>query len=225
MVAAAVALLFVGPAGPVGKPADPEAAEPEGDGRAAFGTAVSRGGARPWSDRADAGLPRAPADARPPSPAQPQPRPGLGWAAVPAPQAGADAALPARSGAGRRIVYSMSRQRVWLVRAGRQVVATYLVSGRLHEPSPGTYRVYSKSRHTRSAVSPDRMEYMVRFAHGRRAAIGFHSIPVRLSTGKPTQSVRQLGQPLSAGCIRQRAQDAAYLWRFAPIGTRVVVTH
>jgi len=37
------------------------------------------------------------------------------------------------------------------------------------------------------------------------------------------QSVSQLGVPQSHGCIRQRRTDAIALWRFAPLGTTVVV--
>jgi lipoprotein-anchoring transpeptidase ErfK/SrfK len=54
--------------------------------------------------------------------------------------------------------------------------------------------------------------------------IGFHSIP-RDYSGHPAQSVDDLGKPLSHGCIRQRLRDAAYLWHFAAVDTRVVVTH
>jgi lipoprotein-anchoring transpeptidase ErfK/SrfK len=66
------------------------------------------------------------------------------------------------------------------------------------------------------------MRYFVRFAHGDRAAIGFHDIPE--ADGRLVQSVAQLGTPLSHGCIRQRRSDARILWRFAPLGTEVVVT-
>ncbi|HET6697892.1 MAG TPA: L,D-transpeptidase, partial [Nocardioidaceae bacterium] len=66
------------------------------------------------------------------------------------------------------------------------------------------------------------MKYMVRFAHGEHAAIGFHDIPIL--DGERVQGFDELGTPQSHGCIRQRRTDAIALWRFAPIGTRVVVT-
>jgi lipoprotein-anchoring transpeptidase ErfK/SrfK len=37
------------------------------------------------------------------------------------------------------------------------------------------------------------------------------------------QSVSQLGQALSGGCVRQATADAQYVWGWAPIGTTVVV--
>jgi lipoprotein-anchoring transpeptidase ErfK/SrfK len=136
------------------------------------------------------------------------------------------AKLPHHSGKGRRVVYSVTHQRVWLVGGKGVVKRTYLVSGRLSQPPPDHYRVYSKSRWTSSTVSAETMQYMVRFTHGARTGtpIGFHSIP-RDYSGHAAQSVHDLGKPLSAGCIRQRLRDAAYLWKFAPVGTKVVVTH
>ncbi len=129
---------------------------------------------------------------------------------------------PANSGAGRRIVYSVEQQRVWWVEANGQVARSYLVSGRAGTPAPGTYRVFSKSRYTTSLNGAARMEFMVRFAWGRTAAIGFHSIPVN-SRGVPLQSEAQLGTYQSAGCVRQAWGDAQGLYNWAPVGTTVVV--
>lgn len=68
------------------------------------------------------------------------------------------------------------------------------------------------------------MEFMVRFARGRRLAIGFHSIPVSRRGGAPIQSESELGRFRSAGCVRQSYADAARMWEFAGVGTPVVVT-
>lgn len=134
-----------------------------------------------------------------------------------------DTALPARSGTGRRIVFSEGRQRVWLVGAGNRVERTYLVSGSVSDNlDRGRYEVYSRSRLAWGIDDSGTMKYFVRFAHGDNASIGFHDIPV--DDGAPVQSVDQLGTPLSHGCIRQRRSDAIALWRFAPLGTAVVVT-
>jgi lipoprotein-anchoring transpeptidase ErfK/SrfK len=130
--------------------------------------------------------------------------------------------LPGGSGDGRRVVYSIGQQRVWWVEADNRVVNTYLVSGKMGTPAYGTYHVYSKSRYTTSLNGSATMEFMVRFAWGNTAAIGFHSIPVN-RYGQQLQSESQLGTPLSAGCVRQRWWDAAGLWDWAPIGTTVVV--
>ena len=132
--------------------------------------------------------------------------------------------VPASSGKGRRVVYSVPLQRVWLVDASGDHVRTHRVSGQLTQPEAGTYRVYSRSRHASSGVSPETMQYMVRFTYGENtgAPIGFHDIP-RGHDGEYAQTVTQLGRPLSHGCVRQSRADARALWRFAPVGTKVVV--
>ena len=130
--------------------------------------------------------------------------------------------LPARSGHGKRIVFDMGDQRIWLVSAKDKVRRTYLVSGSLTDNlGPGTYEVYSKSMHAIGIDDSGTMQYMVRFTQGENAAIGFHDIPIY--QGEKVQTRRQLGTPQSHGCIRQWRPDAKALWRFAPVGTTVVV--
>ena len=134
-------------------------------------------------------------------------------------------ALPPNSGEGRRVVYSKSLQRVWTVEADGTVSKTHRVSGRLtwNQPTPGTYSVFSRSSFTCNIKNPSICwRYMVRFTRGPEGDnIGFHEIPRR--DGVPVQSVSQLGQPLSGGCVRQATPDAVYIWDWAPVGTKVVV--
>jgi lipoprotein-anchoring transpeptidase ErfK/SrfK len=131
--------------------------------------------------------------------------------------------LPADSGKGRRVVFAIGAQRVWLVGAGGRVDSTYPVSGSVTDNlKPGRYRVYSRSRWAVGVDDSGTMQYFVRFAHGPHAAIGFHTIPTL--RGRPLQTRAQLGTPQSHGCIRQARTDAIRLWGFAPIGTTVVVT-
>jgi len=132
-------------------------------------------------------------------------------------------AVPAGSGKGRRVVFSQADQRVWLVEANGSVTRSYRVSGsRFDNLDAGSYRVQARYRNATSFDSSGTMEYFVEFTTGWSEPIGFHSIPVD-GAGKLEQSTDQLGQPLSAGCVRQDAQDAAFLWDWAPIGTPVVV--
>lgn len=137
--------------------------------------------------------------------------------------AGADVTVPADSGDGRRVVFSQSRQRVWLIDDAEEVTRTYLVSGSVYDNlDPGEYAVYSRSQDAVGVDNSGTMKYFVRFAHGDTgAAIGFHDIPV--DDGHRLQSLDDLGTPMSHGCVRQRRSDAKALWDFAPLGTRVVV--
>jgi lipoprotein-anchoring transpeptidase ErfK/SrfK len=149
----------------------------------------------------------------PPAPA-PEPEP------APAPQF---PPLPEDSGSGRRVVYSVGQQRVWLVEADEVVSASWLVSGRRGIPNPGTYSIYSRSRWSSASGGRVRMEFMLRFVKTKGLPIGFHSIPVD-RRGRQIQSEDELGQPRSKGCVRQRRADAEHLWNWAPDGTVVRVT-
>ncbi|WP_420451195.1 L,D-transpeptidase [Ilumatobacter sp.] len=134
-------------------------------------------------------------------------------------------ALPGNSGTGRRVVYSKSLQRVWATDWSNRVIKTHRVSGKMKwcDPRPGWYSVFSRSRHTYAIQNPTiKWGFMVRFTKGCNGGnIGFHEIPFQY--GRPVQSIAQLGQPLSGGCVRQARGDAIWMWNWAGIGTRVVV--
>ena len=138
----------------------------------------------------------------------------------PAPTIPPDEVLP-ESGAGRRVVFSVGRQRMWWVDDAGAVLRTSAVSGRPNTPTTGTFQVYSKTLNA-TGLDGSRMDYFVRFTKGPNGwAIGFHDIPEM--DGVPVQTEEQLGQPLSHGCIRQREQDATFTWEFLQVGDTVVV--
>lgn len=132
--------------------------------------------------------------------------------------------LPEDSGSGRRVVYSEEQQRVWLLDEKGRVRHTYPVSGSVYDNlDPGSYQVYSRSMNAIGIDDSGTMKYFVRFTQGDSgAAIGFHDIPVK--DGERVQGFDELGTATSHGCIRQKRSDAKVMWRFADIGTPVVVT-
>jgi lipoprotein-anchoring transpeptidase ErfK/SrfK len=137
-------------------------------------------------------------------------------------------ALPAGSGTGRRAVYDIGDQRVWIVDADGTVERTYPVSGSLENNlKTGTYSVYSRSLDAEGVDDSGYMRYFVRFAYGtdQGASIGFHSIPTTEpeGQGRPLQTLAELGHRESHGCIRQATPDAIAMWNFAQVGTKVVV--
>ena len=133
------------------------------------------------------------------------------------------APVPANSGTGRRIVYSNSAQRVWIIEADDSVVDTYLVSGREGVPDLGVYEVFFKSEIAYAGHDGITMRYMVRFAYAESGlAIGFHSIP-NTAGGEPLQTEEQLGEFHSAGCVRQSLGHSAALYEWAHEGTIVHV--
>ena len=125
---------------------------------------------------------------------------------------------------GRRVVYSRVAA-ADLGGRGRRHGSSRPTSCRAARVSrtPARTSVYSRSMYTYSTANPAiKWRYMVRFAYGPGGGrIGFHEIPNR--NGVPLQSERQLGQPLSGGCVRQSTADAEWMWNWAGVGTNVVV--
>jgi len=149
--------------------------------------------------------------------------PGIAYAGMGRHARAAARPAPEDSGEGRRIVYAVRAQRVWLVESSGAVVDTYLVSGRQNTPRPGTYSVFSKSPRAVATHGGITMRYMVRFTRASSGVpIGFHDLP-RYANGRPMQTTRQLGTYQSGGCVRQDRAHAIQLYEWAPIGTRVVV--
>lgn len=125
-------------------------------------------------------------------------------------------------GSGRRILYAMDGQRVWLINDTGELHKTHQVSGRRGIPSVGRYRIYSMSRFAWAPYDGITMEYMVRFARGEWP-YGFHSIPVHPGDA-PLQTPAQLGTHRSGGCVRQLWDDAQAVYEWSTLGTRVIVT-
>ena len=68
------------------------------------------------------------------------------------------------------------------------------------------------------------LPHMIRYTKTKIGAIGFHGIPRHVSDGSRYEKDSELGTRLSGGCTRQADLDADFMWDFAQIGTKVVVT-
>ncbi len=126
---------------------------------------------------------------------------------------------------GKRIVYSKALMTVWLIDKQDQVVARYPVVGRFDRPRAGVYRVFSKSPVAYNPNSKVTFNHMVRFTYGpdTRSPIGLHAIP-RYYDGTRMHSVKQLGLAIArGGCVRLSEEAAAEVYKFARVGTTVVV--
>ncbi|MCM2580513.1 L,D-transpeptidase [Streptomyces meridianus] len=122
--------------------------------------------------------------------------------------------VPADSGRGLRVVYSLGEQRVWLVGVDGKAVRTYRVAASAVAPPAGTHTVTSRTAVTRGSDGVQ-VEHVVRFATVGTVHIGFSAAADgALPRGEP-----QAG----TGGIRERGADGTALWKFAKLGTKVVV--
>ena len=149
----------------------------------------------------------------------------LGYPLSTVASAGADApALPENSGSGRRVVYSRAGQRVWAVDENEVILRSWLVSGSKYDNErPGTHEVYSRSEMSTAWNGKAWLPQMIRWLRTDIGHIGFHAIPLHREDDSPYQTEDELGQRLSGGCQRQANADAAFMWDFAQVGTKVVV--
>jgi hypothetical protein len=123
-------------------------------------------------------------------------------------------ALPAGSGTGERVVYSVDDDRVWLVGENGKVQRTFKVTPGTVDPPPGTYAVTSRSGAV-TGTDGTPVEHVVRFTTVGDVVIGF-SAAVDGSTPVPDPALR-------TGGIRESRADGDAMWKFATIGERIVV--
>jgi lipoprotein-anchoring transpeptidase ErfK/SrfK len=115
---------------------------------------------------------------------------------------------------GKWIEVVIAEQRLIAWENGRAVMSASVSTGMRHTPTPrGTFRIYSKHIKQRMR-GPDydlpNVPYVMYFRKGGYALHGayWHS---------------QFGRPMSHGCVNLPTSVAAWLYRWAPIGTPVVI--
>ncbi|MFJ2896321.1 hypothetical protein ACIO87_15740 [Streptomyces sp. NPDC087218] len=124
-------------------------------------------------------------------------------------------ALPAGSGTGQRVVYALADRRVWLVDAAGKATRTFEVMPSALNPLPGTYRVSTRSGAPSKGSDGVMIEHVVRFAVVDDAAVGFSAaVDGSMESPDPT---------LKTGGVRMSREDGDAMWKFAMVGTKVVV--
>ncbi|MEU3186571.1 hypothetical protein ABZ707_20540 [Streptomyces sp. NPDC006923] len=160
--------------------------------------AVALGADRAAPHRAQAGAGRP--SASPSAKASPSPRP--------------ESVIPAGSGEGRRIVYSLRQRRVWLVDVSDKPVGSFTVWPGTVSPVKGSYGVtFRKADGTGS--DGVQIENVVYFAVESGISIAF-SNAVDGASPEPAAG-------LQTGGIRVRSADGGALWKFGTVGTKVAV--
>ena len=141
------------------------------------------------------------------------------------PDPASQTAVPVDSGSGRRIVFSQSLQRVWLLGQRPDDVTAHLPGLGQRDPQPPAGHLLGVLQ-GRAGRSASRTPASCSTSCGSprdRPAPRSASTRSRPRTACPCRPRAQLGTPQSHGCIRQDMPDAIALWNFAPVGTKVVV--
>jgi len=122
--------------------------------------------------------------------------------------------VPAHSGTGKREVYSLSQQRVWVVPPNNGPVSTFTVVPGTVPAQPGTYYV---SERKPSGVGGDgkKIEHAVYFEYTAETWVAF-SAQTDGKVDKPDPS-------LHTGAIRGTRADIAKIWNNTVRGSTVVV--
>ncbi|WP_078910333.1 hypothetical protein [Streptomyces sp. NRRL S-87] len=167
--------------------------------------------------QAQASAPRMRA-ASPQQPGKTEPKPDASTGTGAGTGAGTDKrhsdALPADSGTGVRVVYSVGGKRVWLVGPGAKAPRTFEVVPSTVHPKPGTYAVTSRSGQVQGSDGVP-IEHVVRFTSVGGVAIGFSA---RLDGKLPAPKAGQ-----KTGGIRMTRPDGDAMWSFATVSSKVVV--
>ncbi|KES02953.1 hypothetical protein BU52_33200 [Streptomyces toyocaensis] len=125
------------------------------------------------------------------------------------------AAVPADSGTGRRIVYSLDQKRVWLVDASDAARRSFPVWPGTVSPDPGSYTIGTR---TEAATGSDgvAVEHILYFAAKSGIFLGF-------SNAVDGSSPPPAAPDAKTGGIRMTKDDGKALWTFGTAGTTVRV--
>ncbi|WP_037912110.1 hypothetical protein [Actinacidiphila yeochonensis] len=122
--------------------------------------------------------------------------------------------VPANSGDGKREVYSLSQQRVWVVPPNNGAVSTFTVVPGTVPAQPGTY--YVKKQPAQMVGGDGRkIEHVVYFEYTAETWVAF-SAQVDGKVDKPDPS-------LHTGAVRGTRADIAKIWNNTVNGSTVVV--
>ncbi|MEU2930028.1 hypothetical protein ABZ636_34005 [Streptomyces sp. NPDC007251] len=130
------------------------------------------------------------------------------------PKTPAAPALPGDSGTGRRIVYSLSGKRVWLVDATGKPTRTFTVWPGTVSPQPGRYSIIKRTQSIKGSDGVE-VEHIMYFTATQGVNIAFSN--ALDGSSPPPADGKKLGG------IRLHKEDGAALWSFGDQGTSVTV--
>ncbi|WP_225848689.1 hypothetical protein, partial [Streptomyces sp. HPF1205] len=122
--------------------------------------------------------------------------------------------VPAHSGIGKRVVYSLSQHRVWLVPASGKPVTTFTVQPGTVPPRPGPHLV---TRRKSAGVGTDgaSIEHIVFFDYTAETWVAFSSAT--------SDKVAAPDPSLHTGAIRSHRAQGTAIWNATRMGSEIYV--
>lgn len=145
-----------------------------------------------------------------PAVAAPAPRPATTRPHTPPPPP----PVPARSGTGKRIVYSLGQHRVWVIPVTGKPVLTFAVIPGTVPAKLGTHLVTGK-KPVSTGADGAAVEHVVFFEYTAETWVAFSS--------QTNDKVVAPDRSLHTGAIRSHRKDGAAIWNATVIGSTVVV--
>ncbi len=147
--------------------------------------------------------------------------PAAGDAGVQAAAGRLPAAVPVR---GKAVFVSIRQQRMYAYNNGR-LVYRWLVSTGLpgRNTARGDFRIQSKYDEAWSSIWQLRMPYWMGIYDVGTYENGIHALPINRKGQKLWSGL--LGSPASFGCVILSTENAATLFRWAPVGTPVIIRY
>ena len=124
--------------------------------------------------------------------------------------------------AAKSILVDISDQHVYAYERSKLVFSFVASTGRNNTTQPGHYRILDKTPNAYSDPWGFWMPYWMGIYYvGYNLENGFHSLPV-LSNGAQIWG-KQIGTPVTFGCVVLKPNDMKQLYKWAGIGTEVVI--
>ncbi len=146
-------------------------------------------------------------------------------AADPATTEAAHGVLPSGvPGRGKAIFVSIRQQRMYVYKDGT-LAYTWTVSTGLpgRNTARGNFRVQSKYAEAWSSIWQLRMPFWLGIYNVGTVENGIHALPINKRGQKLWSGL--LGRPASFGCVILSTENAATLFKYAPMGTPVVIRY
>ncbi|BDD73939.1 L,D-transpeptidase [Streptomyces anthocyanicus] len=151
-----------------------------------------------------------------PTAAATKPKPSASADAHPTPKETAPAPVPEGSGTGRRVVYSVGEDRVWLVDASDATRRSFKVWPGTVDPDPGKYSVGTRRQDPTTGSDGVRIEQIMYFTQEDGVWVAFSNAVDGSSPPPPADGAK-------TGGIRLPKADGDALWDFGTSGTTVTV--